>query len=129
MIKILTKKSVDFLSRELGLPATGREQDWDIELSDSARLDEFLFFYKEKTLDDEQRFAMMALIISSFEDLVGEKEKNHDSWKTISKILAENFEFFSPLFDYWCVDDEPDSNDVYKVTKLMRSVRDKIKTG
>jgi hypothetical protein len=49
----------------LRLPAHGQEQDWEIELSDGARLSEFLDAFEGKALDLEGRSALALLILFS----------------------------------------------------------------
>jgi len=41
---ILKKEIIEQLSNELALPFTGIEQDWDIEMADSNRINDFLEF-------------------------------------------------------------------------------------
>jgi len=57
--------------RLLLLPTSGKEQDWDIELADAIRLDEFLNVLDHQHLSDDQKHALMALIIASYDDFLG----------------------------------------------------------
>jgi hypothetical protein len=48
------KEATLFLNETLNLPATGCEQDWDIELSDPNRITEFITFMETHDLDGER---------------------------------------------------------------------------
>lgn len=58
-------KGTEVVNRLLSLPVTGREQDWEIELADSTRLDEFLNLFESGRLDLEGRSALALLILFS----------------------------------------------------------------
>lgn len=60
--------AVEFLNTALLLPATGQEQDWEVELADKTRIAEFLDFHEGNDLSEPCRTALMALILSSFEE-------------------------------------------------------------
>ena len=51
----------------LSLPATGREQDWELELSDPDRLDEMLDLLDRGDLGLEERSALALLAMFSLE--------------------------------------------------------------
>ncbi|MES2465110.1 MAG: hypothetical protein V4671_31475, partial [Armatimonadota bacterium] len=61
-----TLAAIESLTALLSL-RTDYGQDWCIELSDPARVDEFCDVYESAALDFEQRFALMALIIASYD--------------------------------------------------------------
>ncbi|MDT4329318.1 hypothetical protein ACQE3E_07125 [Methylomonas sp. MED-D] len=56
------------INQLLSLPATGREQDWEIELADPARIDEMLDILESKDIDFECKSALALLAISSMEE-------------------------------------------------------------
>ena len=59
--------SVRALNQILNLPATGREQDWEIELSDPKRLEEMLGLFSSGESDFEGRSALALLMIFSLD--------------------------------------------------------------
>jgi hypothetical protein len=44
-LKMTHKDSIQFLNTQLGLPATGTEQDWEIEMANPQRISQFIDFY------------------------------------------------------------------------------------
>ncbi len=123
---IITNEAIEYLNRELALPSTGREQDWEIELADSNRINEFISFLENKPLSDDKKFALMALIIGSLEDLVNIKSINKDSkdiWGEVARLLCTRIELYKPLIDYWSLVGEDNNDDTFAITKLMRSLK------
>ena len=57
--------AVKTINLMMSLPATGNEQDWEIELADSDRLDEALGLLRTGGLDLEARSALALLILHS----------------------------------------------------------------
>lgn len=52
--------------------------DWEYEVSDSSRVADFLFAYENFNLEKEEKFALMIVIISSYDDAMV-KEKDEES--------------------------------------------------
>ena len=131
-MEFLTGRAAKRLEHVLALPARGDEQDWDVELADGDRLEEFIARFPEFEADDECAFAMAALIIASFDERLGvrlhpvEKEypeqfqdagfdvagmytsEERRQWTQVADILKSRLCLFDWLVHYWCVDEEPD---------------------
>lgn len=56
------------INRLLNLPATGNEQDWEIELADPTKIDEMLDVFELSNIDFESKSALALLVISSMEE-------------------------------------------------------------
>ena len=120
---ILKKEIIEQLSKELLLPYTGIEQDWDIEMADSRRLDEFIKFYMESNLCDDQKVAVMSLILSSYDDLLNENNLEiDDRWNKIKSILKSERIIFVTLMNYWSLSNEVEENNFFRITPLLRNI-------
>jgi hypothetical protein len=64
-----TRKAIDSLAARFDLPYTPFMQDWEWEVADSDRIDEFVAGYHSGELNEDERFTLMETIIQSFEDL------------------------------------------------------------
>jgi hypothetical protein len=119
---ILTKKAINFLNEELKLPSNGAEQDWSIELSGPMRLNEFISYYINNSfsLTDETKIALMALILSSFDDLLNEGIKGNEYWKRIEFILTDNKPLFNDILSYWGLNGE--TEDLFLITPFIRKL-------
>ena len=121
---ILKLEVIESLSKRLELPYTGIEQDWDIEMANPDRIEEFLSYLKNTELDKSEKIAMMSLIIASFEDLLNEDETNErqcDLWNNIKIMLESDFELFSDIITYWSLIDEKEN--VFAITHYIRKVK------
>lgn len=119
---ILEQNAINYLNKELRLPATGFEQDWDIELANANRIVEFIEFYDNTLLNNDKKVALMALIVGSLEDLANIEPIDQSLWKQIEELLCNNYHLFKPIIDYWSLSNEKNSNDVFAITTLMRSI-------
>ena len=60
--------SEEKLSKRFGLFWDKNTQDWDIVTSDSGRIRDFIKIYQTELDNDDDKFTLMGLIISSFDD-------------------------------------------------------------
>ena len=127
-MKHVTRYAEDTLNRMFSLPATGGEQDWNVELGDEDRVEEFIARYPQLKTDDELAFGLAWLIVTSFDfriwDRMSEIELDFYDimencgfdvtkaytdeelllWKEISAILIERRNFFKEIIEYFSID-------------------------
>ena len=104
---ILRKEIIEQLSRKLSLPYMGFEQDWDVELADKNRIDEFISYYNENDLSAEMKYATMSIVLASYDDFLNDKELDIDyRWYEIEIILKSEKGIFRDLIEHWAVDSE-----------------------
>jgi hypothetical protein len=134
-MKYVHSKYDEYINRMFSLPARGDEQDWDIELADPDRVEEFLSRYPEIERTDELSFALMSLIVASFDEKVWVRflevgkpldfdwdfkdlvrmsgyevdalytAREKELWSRISAILAQKPDLFDGIISYWSLDD------------------------
>lgn len=127
---ILTKKAIESVSLKLDLPFKGIEQDWEVELADSKRVKEFVSFYKGLSLSLDEKMALMALILASYDDYLEENDiGKNEFWDEIRFLLRSEEELFRELLNYWSLDGEIDPENYFKITPLARSIRDSYREG
>ena len=122
---ILKKDSIISISRLFNLSCTGFEQDWDIEMADSSRINEFLRFYPRLNLSDSERIALMALIFASYDDLLNEMTENK-IWIEITTNIVKDKELFKDLLDYWSLVEEKESDDLFNITTKVRRLKEEL---
>lgn len=121
---ILKKEIIEPLSKELLLPYTGIEQDWDIEMADSNRIDEFIKFYKDRSLCDNQKVALMSLILSSYDDFLNNNNLEVDKrWNEIKSIIKSERLIFVDLVEYWSLSNEIVQDNFFRITPLLRKLK------
>lgn len=121
---ILKKEIIKQLSKDLSLPYTGIEQDWDIEMANPNRIDEFIEFYKESNLYDDKKEAVMSLILASYEDFLNDNDLEiDDRWDEIKSILESQRVIFVDLINYWSLCNEIDEDNLFRITPLIRNIK------
>lgn len=119
----LTKEVIKSISQKLSLPFTGIEQDWEVELADSARVEEFIIFYKNEKLISAEKKVLMSLIFASYDDLLTEREIDSDAlWAEITSLINEDRSLFTELLDYWRLEGEEVPENYFKITPLIREI-------
>jgi hypothetical protein len=118
---ILKKEAINFLNRYFKLPVSGDEQDWDIELADSDRVEEFLDAY-DYDFSDDVKPALMALIFASYDDYIGEHKRDISIEAKIKTIVDLDRNLFTGLLKYWAVEGKEDIKKCFKVAAFARDI-------
>jgi hypothetical protein len=116
-----TRAAVDALAARFGLPNHPDKRDWEWEVADPARLDEFISAYQSAELDDDERFTLMETIIQSFDDL-GSRCELDPRWQRILDILDRNIELHACSVWYWSALDGKNRDEQFCVTPSMRGI-------
>lgn len=112
------------LSKSLSLPFTGTEQDWEIEMANSNRINDFLKYYQQNDLSSDEKVALMSLILASYEDFLNENNLKIDvRWNEIKSILESERVIFVDLIDYWILDNENIKDNLFRITPLLRNIK------
>lgn len=119
---MLTKDSMDKLTSLLALPATGAEQDWEVELANPTRIDEFVAAYPLASLSSSDRFALMALILASVDEFLAEEDKLPGAWVRICEVLNKESSLHEPSVSYWCCEEEDDPDAWFHLTPHIREI-------
>ncbi|MBK9580187.1 MAG: hypothetical protein IPK50_14470 [Fibrobacterota bacterium] len=93
----------------LSLPATGSEQDWELELSDASRWREYFQILVEHKLssDPEMEIAVAALLIGSIEDALDEGIFSASDGTRVAAFFHENPILRNYVRRIWCVGRTP----------------------
>lgn len=116
---IFKRDTISYLNRQLYLPYSEHVQDWDVEMADHERIQEFVdFFNTQTTLTSDQQTAIVALILASYDDLLNVTGHNEKIWADIALILKENISDLHDLLNYWT----SDKDDKFRITALLKSL-------
>lgn len=115
-----TKEAITALNQALHLPATGREQDWDIELADPDRVDEFVSYFESHSLSEGEKQALMALILGSLEDLANREAVPSALWDRVERLLQAKPDLYSDLVAQW--GPKRDDPDGFAISSLLRAL-------
>lgn len=106
------------------MPYTGIEQDWDIELADSNRINDFLEFFHHNNLSTDKKVAVISLVLASYEDFLNENDMEiDDRWDDIRTILQSERIIFVDVINYWSLSNEVEKDNFFRLTLLMRNIK------
>jgi hypothetical protein len=119
-----TREAIDKLAIRFGLPNFSWMQDWEYQVSDHTRIDEFLTAYETEALSDDEKFTLMETVIDSFEQLAGTGcDIAADlRWQRTISALDKNISLHAYSVWYWCRLDAEHEDEVFRVTPFVRQV-------
>ena len=101
-------------------------QDWEYQVADSGRLDEFLAAYESGELNDDERFTLMETILQSFEDL-GSSTRYDPRWDRTLEIINANLDLHAYSVWYWSDLENDNAEDQCLVTPFLRRILEKCR--
>lgn len=101
-----TRAAIDALALRFALPNTPEMQDWEYEVADPGRIDEFIAAYRSGQLDEDERFTLMETILASFDQLDGAGHSD-PRWATVRGLLEANVMLHARTIWYWASPESP----------------------
>ena len=121
LLRYPTRTSIDALAKRLKLRNEPGMQDWEYEVADPDRAEEFLQTYVDEPLSEDERFTLMETILQSFED--SDQDLAHSSsWKQLVAVIEENIDLHISTVWYWSVVEATDLDQCWRVTPFMRDI-------
>lgn len=118
----ITFEAIEKLNMLLDLPYMDWMQDWDIQLADSNRIQEFCDAYEQENLDSNEKQALMALIIASYNNYLEERGNEMVLWDKIAALLRQDFDLHKPTLLYWLCDDNEEVIGGFAITPLVKAL-------
>ena len=104
-----TRETIASLADRFSLPHSPDMQDWEWEVADADRIDEFLTVFLSGQLDEDQRFVLLETLIQSF-DYLGAALHEDCRWPELLRVVEECIEVHIYTVWYWA-DLEGDCDD------------------
>lgn len=123
-----TLAAIESLTARFGFRNEPGMQDWEYEVSDPDRIEEFLDAYESGELTEDERFSLMMTILDSFEaTLMGSSEASgqpmteNPLWQRIHALLEKDIAVHIGTVWYWaCLGDTLE--DSWRVAPSMRKI-------
>ncbi|MBY8825113.1 hypothetical protein [Sphingomonas colocasiae] len=122
-----TRAAIDALAIRFELPNHHAMQDWDYEVADPERIDAFISGYRSGELDEDERFALMRIILQSFEDL-GCDISLDPRWTVVSDLLEADIPLHAHSIWYWSCPETADPEEQWMITPVIRPIWDRHRT-
>jgi hypothetical protein len=110
------------LANRLQLPYDPSMQDWEWEVADPSRFEEFLEVYSSGDLTDDERFTLMEMLIECVEEMGLPMIGSSPQWQTIASRLLARPELHVSSVRYWSCLDDRDLEDCFRVSGPMRAI-------
>jgi hypothetical protein len=116
----------DCLIQRFGLSDT-HYIDWAVTVTDPSRLQEFIDGYKSFTWTVDEKYALMIIIVASYEEALKECTANEPTWNEIRSLLINDLNIHIDTIINWSLKDEdfsPEEIDEngYLITRRMIEV-------
>jgi hypothetical protein len=95
---------------------------WAWEVADPSRFGEFLSAYVADPLDEDERFALMEILIQCVEDMDLPSIESSPQWHSVADLLRDHAELHASSVRYWSCLEVHDVDDCFRVTGPMRAV-------
>ena len=99
-IRYPTQFAIQTLAKRFNLPNSQTMQNWEYEVADSNRINEFLKAYIEESLTEDEKFVLMEILIQSFDDSDRNLAQDID-WQCLLYLLEKNIELHATTICYW----------------------------
>jgi hypothetical protein len=110
------------LARRFNLPDDPFSQDWEYEVADPSRFGELLDAYVCDPLDEDERFALMEILIQCIEDMNLPSIEPSPQWDSVAGLLRAHGGLHASTVRYWSCLGQDDLEDCFRVTGPMRAV-------
>lgn len=122
--RVPTKEAIEALATRFGLRNDSVMQDWEIEVADHTRLDEFLAAYEGGGLSDDEKFVLMQTIIESFEDSArrGGDLVSDPRWQRTLGVLERNLSLHAYSIWYWSCPDAESQDQLFYASPFIREI-------
>lgn len=119
-----TRAAIDALALRFNLPNTRNMQDWEYEVADASRIDEFLAAYDSGELSEDEKFTLMSMLMQSSCDAIDEDRKflYSENWKHFLDVLELDIQIHIHLVWYWSCTDLDDLSDAWSITPFIRPI-------
>lgn len=129
-IKYPSSLSEEKLAKRLGLYWDNTIQDWELVVSDFGRINDFLNLYQKELYDDDDKFTLMGLIVSSFDNGISNfNVETETNWRICKAILENECYLHYSIIKYWSLLEEKDTKNVFSITPYMREIWDKVEVN
>ncbi|WP_146151785.1 hypothetical protein [Ahniella affigens] len=117
----MTQAARQALAARFDLPCSVAMQDWEWEVADPDRFEEFLKAYTPE-LPVDQRLALMEILVQCVEDSDSEA-KLATCWQRIKPLLEKNFNLHAETIQYWACLEAGQLDEMWRISILMRQVK------
>lgn len=120
------QKAKKRLGHDLNLESGDQySQDWEYEVADSSRIDEFSNYYSSNKLNPVEKKILINILLESYNDYAGIYGLDSSHNKTIKDILKNERDLCVDIIQIWSCEGE-NLEDSFYITPLIREIAKEI---
>lgn len=120
------RKAIKKIAANLNLKDDDKHsQDWEYEVADPNRIEDFWQFYMNNKLDTVEKRIIIKLLLESYNDYIGENGFKLDYTKKIKKILEKEKTLCEDIIRVWSCEEEK-LEDAFYITPIVREIAKNI---
>ena len=116
-----TAAAIASLAARFDLPNDPDMQDWEWEVADSGRIDEFLAVLESADLTDDERFTLMETVVQSFEDSPAQPEAD-PRWVRVLDLIERRIALHIHSVWYWADLENDCEDETWRVAPTLRGL-------
>ena len=121
-----TDKTLEEFGSLLGIPDLVFSQDWDLEFADPDRVAQFCDAYETVSFSDNDKAAIMQLIVASFDRHLSEVNPPDELEARLYRLLKRDFRLHRHTVEYWSKLKSHNPGSLWKVSPLMRKILSEV---
>lgn len=123
-----TRAAIDSLSARFGFQNEPWMQDWEHQVADASRLEEFLAVLDGDELTDDERFTLSQTVMQCFDDLAGEGRDvaATEPWQRFVRSIRARPDLHPYTLCYWANEDAS-PEDAFAISRLVRPLWAELK--
>jgi hypothetical protein len=123
-----TRAAIESLAARFGLPNSPEMQDWEYEVADPSRIDEFLSTLEGEALSEDERYTLAIIVMESFNDLASAQPdiEGSESWRRFVEYIGKNRQLDVATIQYYAMEDTP-LEDAFDITPAVRPLWARMK--
>lgn len=122
--RVPTREAIEAVATRFQLPVDPSMQDWEYQVADPKRLNEFLSAYETGQLSNDEKFVLMQMILESFEELArrGNNIGADARWQHTLALLDKNILLHGYSIWYWSRPDAEKDDELFFVSPFIRQI-------
>lgn len=119
--KYPTIETMKRLKKDLKLKGDNEyTQDWEIEVADVEQLSEYIAYYNNSQLNENEKAALMRIILEAYNDYI---TIGNNYEEAIRGFLQEDYWIHEEAVKYYSDEEEEDPENWFAISPFVRSIK------
>lgn len=125
-LKYPSRETISKLTKELKLEAANEyTQDWESEVANVNQLPDYISYYKNKQLNNNEKATLMRIILEAYDDYTILYYSDDRYSDEIEEIIEADYSVHEETIKYWACE-IPDFEGGFAITPFIRAIKDRL---